>query len=381
MNTPHGLKLIHRVLCAKERLNTLKEKDNLVSINIDIDTVREVENIAYGVYSPLGGFQGKEDFKSILDRKRLSNDLAWTIPIVFDLDKELSNKLPKNEPVLFCYRNTPVALFNIKEKFGFLKKDYAKKVYGTCNLDHPGVKRINNMKDVLVSGQIDLINPTLGEFKNYYLHPKQTRNFFKEKGWNNIAAFQTRNVPHLGHEYVQKTALTISDGLFINPMIGPKKTGDFTDNIIIKSYLALIKNYYPKDNVIMSILKSKMHYAGPREAIHHAIMRKNFGCTHFIVGRDHAGVGNYYQAFAAHKIFDEFPDLGIIPLFFRSFSRCKKCNQIVNDKICPHPDSDHINFSGTRIRNLLKEGKIPPPDLMRSEVAKVILDSKNIFID
>jgi len=381
MIEPHGLRLINRVLDTKEKQEILQDKDRFKSIEVNIDIVREVENIAFGVYSPLEGFLGKEDFNNVLNRKRLASGIPWTIPIILDLPKENSRKFNKEDSILLNYNNKPVAVLEVNEKYSFSKEEYAKNVYGTQNLKHPGVRRVTQMDEILIGGKVSLITPALLKFKDYYLHPKETRVLFKEKGWLDIVAFQTRNVPHLGHEYVQKAALTISDGLFINHLIGPKKTGDFKDEVIIKAYNVLIDKYYLKNNVVMAILQSKMHYAGPREAVHHSIMRKNFGCTHFIVGRDHAGVGDYYHPFAAHKIFDGFPDLEIIPLFFRSFSRCTKCGAIVNDKICPHPQEDHINFSGTKIRKLLSEGKIPSSDLMRPEVAQTIINEEQIFVE
>jgi sulfate adenylyltransferase len=237
------------------------------------------------------------------------------------------------------------------------------------------------MKDKFIGGNIILLSSKKRPFDNYHLNPRETRILFKEKGWREIVAFQTRNPPHLGHEYVQKTALTFVDGIFINPIIGKKKPGDFKDEVILKSYETLMQHYYLKKRSVMSILRTSMKYAGPREAIHHAIMRKNFGCTHFIVGRDHAGVGSYYGPYDAHDIFKEFPDLGITPIFFRSFSRCTKCNSVVNDKICPHDQKYHINFSGKKIRALLREGKIPPEDMMRKEVAETILQYDHPFVE
>ena len=237
------------------------------------------------------------------------------------------------------------------------------------------------MKDHFIGGNIILINKEKRNFDDYNLTPKETRILFEEKGWKEIVAFQTRNPPHLGHEYVQKTALTFVDGIFINPIIGKKKPGDFKDEVILKSYETLMEKYYLKKRSVMSILRTSMKYAGPREAIHHAIMRKNFGCTHFIVGRDHAGVGNYYGPYDAHEIFKEFPDLGITPVFFRSFSRCTKCGSVVNDKICPHDQKYHINFSGKKIRALLKEGKVPSEDMMRKEVAETILQFDKPFVE
>ena len=265
--------------------------------------------------------------------------------------------------------------------YNYEKETLANKVYKTQKIEHPGVANVYNMKKQLMGGKISLLKNKKREYDEYHLTPKETRVLFKEKGWREIVAFQTRNPPHIGHEYVQKTALTFVDGLFINPIIGKKKVGDFKDDVILKSYETLMKHYYLKNRAVMSILRTSMKYAGPREAIHHAIMRKNFGCTHFIVGRDHAGVGKYYGPYDAHEIFNEFPDLRIIPVFFRSFSRCTKCGNVVNDKICPHDQKYHINFSGKKIREILKEGKIPPEDMMRKEVSETILEFDHPFVE
>jgi len=240
---------------------------------------------------------------------------------------------------------------------------------------------VKNMKEVLLGGKIDLIQVSPTPFDKYKLEPLETRILFKEKSWRTVVGFQTRNTPHIGHEYVQKTALTFTDGVFVNPVIGRKKKGDFKDEVILASYDELIRNYYLKERAVVAILQMEMRYAGPREAIFHAIIRKNFGCTHIIIGRDHAGVGNYYPPYAAQDIFEEFPDLGIVPLFFKSFYFCKKCNSVVNEKTCPHPPEEHINFSGTKIREMLIEGKIPPPELMRPEVAKIIISYDNPFVE
>jgi sulfate adenylyltransferase len=213
------------------------------------------------------------------------------------------------------------------------------------------------------------------------MSPSETRVLFKKMGWETVVAFQTRNVPHVGHEYVQKAALTVTDGLFINPVIGKKKKGDFSDEAIIASYRALIEHYYPRDRVVLGCLHFEMRYAGPREAIMHAIMRKNFGCSHMIIGRDHAGVGTYYGPFAAHEIFREFPDLGVTPLFFRSFFHCKRCGGAVNEKICPHGEADRIDFSGTAMRAMLTSGEVPPSYFLRREVAEAVMKGGSIFVE
>jgi sulfate adenylyltransferase len=382
MISPHGGKLINRVLKGKEKEKALLKAKKLFKIKVDLELIRDIENIAKGVFSPLEGFLCEEDFYNVINHMRLSNDLPWTIPIVLDVPRQVANKLKEGQEIsLINEKNEPVAIFHLEEKYTYNKEEYAKKVFQTIDLKHPGVAKIREMGEILLGGKIDLIKETSSPFDKYNLSPLETRVLFKEKGWKTIVGFQTRNTPHIGHEYVQKTALTFADGIFVNPVIGKKKKGDFKDEVILKSYDELIKHYYLKERAVMAILLTEMRYAGPKEAIFHAIIRKNFGCTHFIVGRDHAGVGNFYPPYAAQDIFSEFPDLGIVPLFFKSFYFCKKCNSVVNEKICPHPSSDHINFSGTKIREMIKKGKIPPPELMRPEVARIIMSYKNPFVE
>jgi sulfate adenylyltransferase len=311
---------------------------------------------------------------------RLRNDVPWTVPIVLDTDRATAAGLNTGGEVLLAAEDgRPVALLHLEEKYEYDKGETVEKVFGTRDPAHPGVAKVLAMKDVLLAGPVDLIDVTPTPFDRYKLTPKETRVLFEAKGWRTIVGFQTRNTPHIGHEYVQKAALTFTDGLFINPVIGRKKKGDFKDEVILASYEAAIRHYYLKERTVMAILQMEMRYAGPREAIHHAILRKNFGCTHIIIGRDHAGVGSYYPPFAAQDIFEAFPDLGIAPMFFRSFSHCKKCGSVVNEKICPHPPADHIQFSGTKIRDLLVKGEYPPAELMRPEVAEVIMRFKDPF--
>jgi len=276
--------------------------------------------------------------------------------------------------------NIALAMMDIEDIYEYDKKELAQKVYGTLDQNHPGVDSVFKLKDKFVGGEIFLINEPIPTFPQLDLKPIETRVLFKEKKWNKVVAFQTRNPPHLGHEYVQKAGLTYCDGLFINPVIGKKKVGDFLDEIILKSYQVLINEFYPKDRVILSTFETEMRYAGPKEAIFHAITRKNFGCDHIIIGRDHAGVGDYYGPYDAHEIFDQFPGLGIEPIKFRSFSKCKKCDSIVNDKICPHPPEMQNYFAGREIRESLKKGIPPGSEVMRSEISEVILQYKNPFV-
>jgi sulfate adenylyltransferase len=380
MIQPHGGKLVDRVLAGKKKGEALGRAARLPRLVIDSELVSDVENIATGVYSPLEGFLGERDFLSVLSGMRLESDIPWTVPIVLDTDKETAARLKPGEEVLLAAEDgRPVALLHLEEKYTYDKGETAEKVFATRDPAHPGVAKVLGLKDVLLAGPVDLIEAVPTPFDRYKLAPKETRVLFEAKGWRTVVGFQTRNTPHIGHEYVQKAALTFTDGLFINPVIGRKKKGDFKDEVILASYEEAIRLYYLKDRTAMAILQMEMRYAGPREAIHHAILRKNFGCTHIIIGRDHAGVGSYYPPFAAQDIFEAFPDLGITPMFFRSFSYCKRCGSVVNEKTCPHPPADHIQFSGTKIRDLLVKGECPPAELMRPEVAEVIMGFKEPF--
>jgi sulfate adenylyltransferase len=339
------------------------------------ETFKTIENIADGVLNPLRGFLNKVDFESVLKRGRLKNGSPWTIPIVFDVE---AGQLKPGQEVILKYKGGS-ALFSVKEIFPYSKLQYARSVFGTLDENHPGVQKIKRMKNFLAGGKITLIKKSPQTLKNFIVSPAQTKEIFKNRGWQTVVAFQTRNVPHVGHEYLQKTALNLCDGLFINPVIGRKKSGDFKDNLIKKTYEILINNYFPKEKVLVAGFNYEMQYAGPKEAIHHAIIRKNFGCTHFIVGRDHAGVGNYYHPFAAQEIFKKYPDLGITPIFLPSFFYCKKCKGIVSEKTCPHP-KERIEFKGTNLRKILFSKKDPPTNLMRPEVVKIIKRFKNPFV-
>ncbi|MHA1251485.1 MAG: sulfate adenylyltransferase [Candidatus Helarchaeota archaeon] len=381
MIEPHGGTLINKELPEFEKNRIIAQIDEFRKIIVRPETIKVIKNISFGVFSPLEGFMNENDYKYVLDTMYLENDIAWPIPITLDVsEKEIGGLKEDDQIILTDNKGTPIALMNIEDIYDYDKKEYAQKTYGTTDIEHPGVKNVFNYKELLVGGEIFLITEPKATFPNLDLKPIETRVLFKEKKWDRVVAFQTRNPPHLGHEYVQKVGLTFVDGLFINPVIGKKKKGDFLDEVIIEAYQELIREYYPKDRVVLSTFETEMRYAGPKEAVFHAIARKNFGCTHIIIGRDHAGVGNYYGPYDAHKIFDNFPDLGIEPIKFRSFSKCKKCNAVVNDKICPHPPEFHNYFAGREIRAALMAGKSPDPEVMRPEVAKVILKYENPFV-
>ena len=379
--TPHGGRLVSVSTfdSSPEKSKELLSENS--TVNVSRETIVQIFNISTGVLSPLTGFMGKADYENVIDNMRLSDDTPWTIPVLLHVP-ETFNAGGGDEITLVDDSGNAVGLLSFEELFSISKKEYSKKVFGTEDEAHPGVAKTIASSDRAVGGKLkSVIKFDKGPFENFTLNPKETRVLFKEKGWKDVIAFQTRNAPHIGHEYVQKTGLAFADGIFINPVLGKKKAGDFTDEVILETYQTLVKNYYPKNSVVLSVLHYEMQYAGPKEAIMHAIMRKNFGCTHIAIGRDHAGVGNYYGPYAAHEIFKEFPDLGIQAVFFREFFYCNKCAGIANEKICPHTEADRLSFSGTKLRKMFLSGETPPKEFMRPEVSQVILRSKMPFVE
>ncbi|MEK6818244.1 MAG: sulfate adenylyltransferase [Thermoproteota archaeon] len=372
---PHGGKLVNRI--------TKADPSGLYSISISEDLANDVENIADGIFSPLEGFLGKKDYENVISKGRLSNGLAWTIPIVLDVDESTAAKMKKAGKVLLQnHQGLGIAILHVKETFTFDKEKTAKGVYGTTDSSHPGVAKTMSMQDYLVGGKIDYIaRPEETEIRKYRLTPLQTREAFAKAGWKTIVAFQTRNPPHVAHEMLQKTSITTRDGVFVNPVIGKKKSGDFVDEVIVKCYETMIKHYYPENRCKLGTLHTEMKYAGPKEAIHHAIMRQNYGCSHIIIGRDHAGVGTFYDPFAAQKIFDDYPELEISPVFFPAFFYCRKCLTYTNPKACPHDDDAKEQISGTKLRQMIDDGKSPSEFILRPEVSKVILDYPHPFVD
>jgi sulfate adenylyltransferase len=372
---PHGGKLVNRI--------TTKNPSGMFAISIDSDLANDVENIADGIFSPIEGFLSQEDFESVVSKGRLSNDVPWTVPIVLDVDKQTATKMKEARDVLLKNPvGDAIAILQVEEFYAFDKTVTSKGVYGTTDPKHPGVTKTMSMQDVLVSGKIDYIKrPKEIPVRKYRKTPMDTRASFKNAGWKTIVAFQTRNVPHVAHEMLQKASLNTHDGLFINPLIGKKKSGDFTDEVIVSSYESLIKHYYPENRCYLATLHTEMRYAGPKEAIHHAIMRKNFGCTHIIIGRDHAGVGVFYDPFAAQKIFSDYPDLEIEPIFYPAFFYCKKCLSFASEKNCPHGTEFQEQLSGTKLRTMILEGQTPSEYMIRPEVSKIIMNWDKPFVD
>ena len=367
---PHGGVLVDRTLSKEAGAEALLRSERLPSLDLPERQAREVENIALGVYSPLDGFLKLSDFDAVLGRSRLAGGIAWTIPIVLDVSDADAARLGNRE-ILLRYDGRPLATMLVEEAYPFRRDDYCRSVFGTLDAKHPGVAHAATMGTTLLGGPITLIDLLPTPFPAHRLAPRETRARFEANGWKTVVGFQTRNIPHVGHEALQKAALNLTDGLFINPLVGGKKAGDFEDPVIVAAYDALVQHYYPADRAVLGILQGQMRYAGPKEAIFHAIQRKNFGCTHFVIGRDHAGVGNFYHPYAAQEIFGEFPDLGVTPLFFPAFFKCRKCQGMVNEKICPHRGDDRVDFSGTRLREAILGGA-DFDGMIRPEVAAAI---------
>lgn len=375
--SPHGNKLIDRLVISEK-----KNMDGMYTLQVSNDLRNDIENIADGIFSPLEGFVGEDDFQSIVKTGRLSNGPAWTVPITLDIDEQEGRKMKDaGQVALTSDNNEKFAILHVEEVYSFDKIACAKSIYQTDDIKHPGVEKMLNMKDRLVGGKVDVIRRLeQSPLRKYRMTPAETRADISRKGWKTVVGFQTRNVPHVAHEMLQKAALNLYDGLFVNPLIGKKKQGDFKDELILSTYLALIDSYYPKQMVMFVTLHTDMRYAGPKEAIHHAIMRKNFGCSHFIVGRDHAGVGNYYHPFAAHEIFKEYNDLEIEPVFFPAFYYCKRCLMYSNERNCPHGPEFREELSGTSMRKMVSLGEMPAKHLMRPEVAKIIVSYNAPFV-
>ncbi len=382
----HGGKLVNRVLEGEALAEAQKRAYSLPRLVVDYDTARDAQNIARGVFSPLEGFIGQEDLESILAEFRLSNGVPWTIPIMLDVPER--DAVPLGDVALFQEgADKPLAIYHVTEIYPWDKEKTARIVFGTTELDHPGVRGLFARGDYLVGGTIDLIDNDRGPYAQWNLFPAETRRVFADRGWKTVVAFQTRNVPHAGHEDLQKTVLGLCDGLLIQPLIGKKKPGDFKDEVILEAYKVLVEKYFPAERVLLNILPTEMRYGGPKEAILHAIMRKNYGCTHIIIGRDHAGVSRpdktpYYGEEEAIEFFDNFPDLGIRPIMIRGdFWYCKICQRVASNRNCPHGPESRIEFSGTLIRRGIQEGAPVPPEVMRPEVLEVIRRFENPFVE
>ncbi|OGM99397.1 MAG: hypothetical protein A2817_03355 [Candidatus Yanofskybacteria bacterium RIFCSPHIGHO2_01_FULL_39_8b] len=370
---PHGGKLVNLI---PDQLPNMEHISSLKKIGLDPERQMDVELMGTGVYSPLEGFMAKKDLDSVANRMKLANGTIWPLPIILDVSKETADNFKIGEIIALTDENDSImALLHLAQKYPFEKKTVIKKIFGTNNMSHPGVKIMSGMNDYLLGGKIELLRKRGSDTREYELTPSQVRKLIEEKGWLKVIGFHTRNVIHRSHEFIQLEALKkeFGDGLFIHPVIGKKKPGDFNAKYIIQSYETMIKNFYPKDKVVFSVFPSYSRYAGPREALFTAICRKNYGCSHFMVGRDHAGVGNFYKPTASHDIFDKFPDLGIRPIKFNQVFYSRKLKRYIHEGDIPnHDEKDKFYISGTQARKMFLNGKRPPDWFMRPEISNSI---------
>ncbi|MEM7794493.1 MAG: sulfate adenylyltransferase [Cyanobacteria bacterium P01_C01_bin.118] len=376
---PHGKQLINRSLEGNERQDLFEKAHALPRITLSTRNIADLQCIATGIYSPLEGFVNEADYNSIVNDMRLTNGLAWSIPVTLQIPESEAEKCHVDGQIALTHPSGDIlAVMTVESKFIPDQDHEAQKVYLTTEDAHPGVKAMKAEGPVYLGGPISLVSDIpYDKFLEYRLSPVQTRLEFANREWKTVVAFQTRNPIHRAHEYITKTALETVDGLFINPLVGMTKSDDIPAEVRVKCYETIMRLYYPTDRTLLGVFPAAMRYAGPREAIMHAIARQNYGCTHFIVGRDHAGVGDYYGTYDAQEMFDEFnsDELKIQPVKFEHAFYCKLTKGMATAKTSPSAKEDRIHLSGTKVRAMLREGKCPPPEFSRPEIAQILVDS------
>jgi sulfate adenylyltransferase len=380
---PHGGILVNRIATLDQRQEFFDKAEVLPRVQLSDRSISDLQMIAIGALSPLKGFMNEADYRSVVKEMRLSNGIPWSVPITLSVSEAVADNLKEGALVrLDSPAGEFVGILELAEKYRYSKEEEAINVYRTDDIKHPGVQVVDQAGPVNLAGDVWLLERELDpRFPQYQIDPAKSRLLFKEKGWKTIVGFQTRNPIHRAHEYIQKCALETVDGLFLHPLVGTTKDDDIPADVRMRCYEILLEKYYPKDRVILAINPAAMRYAGPREAIFHALIRKNYGCTHFIVGRDHAGVGDYYGTYDAQHIFDEFEpeELGIVPMKFEHAFYCKLTEQMATTKTSPSSPEQRVHLSGTKVREMLRAGKLPPPQFSRPEVAAELAKAMNIF--
>ncbi|MEM3802837.1 MAG: sulfate adenylyltransferase [Conexivisphaerales archaeon] len=381
MIEPYGGRLVENFATEKEAERLLAQSSEIPRIRPAEDHIYDAEKIGIGAYSPLEGFMGPDDYSSVINKNRLSNGLAWTMPIVLLVDEMQAKLAEQNDELLIDDLNgQPFAVLHVEQVFRLDRVEMAEKVYSTKDPLHPNVADLYSMGEHAVAGKVKLLRRLSLSVTSLELSPRESRERFSNLGWKNVAAYQARNPPHLAHEYIQRITLERDDidGLFIQPVVGKLKKGDYRPEVIMKAYQIFVEKYYPKDRVLLGSLSISMRYAGPKAVLFYAIVRRNYGCSHYRVGRDQAGVGSYYDPYAGHRIFDKY-DVGVVPLKYNETFYCRICSTMVSSKVCPHPEDNHVSTSQTKIRKLISEGKPIPSEIIRPEVAEV-LSAKDVIL-
>jgi ATP sulfurylase/adenylyl-sulfate kinase len=375
---PHGGVLQVRMVSQDRTRELTDEAQTLPALELDAWAVSDLELLAGGGLSPLTGFMREADALSVSERMRLSDGMVWSLPVMLPVDAEQAQGLRTGQRVALRAAGKPLAILTVSETYGYDRARMAGEVYGTSDESHPGVARVLGQPDHAVAGPVEVFALPPAKFGEFRLTPMQTRDEFAARGWRTVVGFQTRNPVHRAHEYLQKVALEQVDGLLLHPLVGETKDDDIPADVRMRCYAALMEHHYPPDRVLLAVFPASMRYAGPREAVFHALVRKNYGCSHFIVGRDHAGVGSFYGSYDAQEVFDEFApaEIGIELLKFEHSFYCRACGQMATSRTCPHEGDDRVILSGTKVREMLRAGEDLPVEFTRPEIAAILLEAE-----